>query len=79
MVKVFVNRFEVSVFRHLQDGVGDVFPKDLGDPLCDPFLDGDLCKAEDVLSVGFFLGVSFVRDFHIEVSVVGADDIGGRS
>ena len=76
---VFVNRFEVSVFRHLQDGVGDVFPKDLGDPLCDPFLDADCCEAKDVLSVVFFLGVTVFCDLRSDSAVIGADEIGGRS
>ena len=75
---VLVNRFEVAVFRRQQDGVGYVFSDDLGDPLCDPFLDANCCKAGDVLYFGFVLGVAVVIDLRIDGDVVGAYKIGGR-
>ena len=43
MNMVLVNRFEVAVVRYPQDGVGYVFSEDLGDSLCYPFLDANLC------------------------------------
>ena len=79
MNTVLVNRFEVAVVLFPQDGVGYVFSDNLGDPLCDPFLDADCCEAKDVLSVVFFLGVTVFCDLRIDSAVIGADEIGGRS
>ena len=75
---VLVSRFEVAVVRHPQDGVGYILSDDLGDPLYDPLLGADFCKVEDVLSVGFVLGVAVVIDLRIDGDVVGAYKIGGR-
>ena len=71
-----VNRFKVAVVRRLQDWVGCVFSNILGYSLCDPFLDADCCKGEDVLSVGFILGVAVGSDSWFDG--VGADEIGSR-
>ena len=79
MNMVLINRLEVAIFRSPQDGVGCVFSDNLGDPLCDLFLDANCCEAEDVLSVGFVLGVAVDCDFWLYGAGVGADDIGGRS
>ena len=75
---VLVNRFEVAVARPPQYGVGDVFAGDIGDSLCDPFLDAVFYEAEDVLSFGLFLGVAVGCDFCFDGARVDADDIGGR-
>ena len=75
---VLVNRFEVDVVRRHQDGVGDVFAKNLGDSLCDTFFDANCFEAEEVLSVGFFLGVAVGCDFWFNGADVGADEIGGH-
>ena len=76
---VLVHRFEISVVSRPQDGVCDVFSDDLGDPLCDTFLDSNCCEAEDVLTFGFVLGVNVVCDLRFYGAVAGADNIGGRS
>ena len=55
---VLVHRFEISVVCRPQDGVCDFLSDDLGDPLCDTFLEANCCEAEDVLSVGFVLVVA---------------------
>ena len=69
---VLVNRFEVAVVCRLQDGAGYVFSDDLGYPLCNPFLDTSFCKAENVLYVGFVLGVTVFCDFWLDSAVIGA-------
>ena len=79
MTLVLVNTFEVSVVLRPQNGVGYVFSKNLGDPLCNPFLDADFCEAEDVMSVGFLLGVAVGCDLRLDGAGIGADEIGGRS
>ena len=73
-----VHRFEITVVRRPQDGVCGVLSGDLGDPLCNTFLYTYFCKAEDVLSVGFVLGVAVVCDLRFDGDFVGADEIGGR-
>ena len=67
MTLVLVNIFEVSVVENI------------GDPLCNPFLDADFCEEEDVMSVGFLLGVAVGFDFWIDGAGIGADKICGRS
>ena len=75
MDMVLVKRFEVAAVRRPQDEVGHVFSNNLGDHLCNPFLDVDFCKAEDVLSVGFVLGVAVDCDFWFDGAGVGAYEI----
>ena len=70
---VLVHRFEIAVIRSLQGGVRDVLSNNLGDPICNTFLD-----TEDVLSVVFVLGLA-VCDFRFAGAVFGADEISGRS
>ena len=79
MDMVLVKIFEVAAMRRPQDEVGHVFSNNLGDYLCNPFLDSDCCEEEDVLSVGLVLCVDVVCDFRAEGSIVSADKIGGRS
>ena len=76
---VLVNRFEVSIVRRPQNGVGYVFTDNLGDTLCDPFLGTNLCEAEDDLPVGFVLCVAVGCDFWFNSAGIVADEIGGRS
>ena len=76
---VLVNIFEVAIVRCPQDGVGDIFSDNLGDPFCNPLLDNDCCEAENVLSVSFVLGVTVVCNLRLDGAIVGADDIGSCS
>ena len=75
---VLVDRFEVAAVCRPQDGVGNVFPDDLGDSFCDSLLDADYLEAEDVLSVGFVLRFSVDYDFWFDDDGVGAAKIWGR-
>ena len=72
---VLVNIFKVAVVCCQQFGVGDVFANDLGDYLCDPYLEFNCYEAEDVLSVGFVLGVAIGCNFWFNGDGFGADDI----
>ena len=63
---VLVNIFEVAAVRRPQDGVCDVVSVDLGHPLYDPFLDADCCKAEDIISVIFVMGIAVVSNVWLD-------------
>ena len=76
---VLNNIFEVAVVRRPQDGVGYVFSDDLGDSFCNPFIGTDFCEAEDVISVGFVLGVAVGCDLCFCDAGVSTDSIGRLS
>ena len=76
---LLVHQFEVAVVCRPEDGVCDVLPENLGDPLCDPLLDLDCIEAEDVIPVGFSLPVDVDRNLWLDVAVFGAGALGSRS
>ena len=75
---VMIHRLEIYVVRCPEGWVRYVPPNDLGYPLCDPLLDSDCCKAEEVLPISFVLRVDVVN-LWFSGAVVGAGVFGGRS
>ena len=73
-----IHRLEIAVFCRPEDGVFDVPPDDLGNPLCDPLLDAYYIKAEDVLPIGFVLRVAVVHNLWLNGAFVGSGALGGR-
>ena len=76
---VLIHRLEITVVCCSEDGVRDVPPDYLGDPLRDSLLDSDCREAEDVLLIGFVLRVAVVINLWFDGAVVGAGAFGGRS
>ena len=74
-----IHQLEIAFVCCLEDGVWDVPPDNLGNPLRDPLLGADCSDAEDVLPIGFFLCVAVVRYLWLDGAVIGAVAFGGRS
>ena len=67
-----IHRLEILVVRHLEDGVCDVLPDNIGNPLCKPLLDANFRNAEDVIPISFVLRIAVVRNLWFDSAVVSA-------
>ena len=74
-----IHRLEIAFVHRSEDGVCDVPPDNLGNPLRDPLLGADCSDAEDVLPIGFVLCVAVVRYLWLDGAFIGAVAFGGRS
>ena len=74
-----IHRLEIAFVHRSEDGVCDVPPDNLGNPLRDPLRGADYCNAEDVLPIGFVLRVAVVSNLWFDGAGVGAGVFGGRS
>ena len=74
-----IHQLEIAAVRHLEDGVHDVPPSNLGNLLQNPLLDADCRRVEKVFPIVFVLRVAVVRDLWFEGAVVGAGAFSGCS